>query len=194
MSPSIQQTLLENDLDFEEATPLTKAEKAKKYAADLQMQFAALPMAIFADVRAKRLKHRDVCLYAHLLVKQGVHRSTFWGIESLAILTGTNATSIKDSLSRLVQCGHIKRKRGKATTHTVCLTKLPPGVGAEGILVKGRKVSETSQEEAESEPAPPAVIRTLHPIPGYYKVQVTSDTPSQARNYEQDDDEPFEPF
>lgn len=189
-----QQTPPEPDLNLEEDVPLTKAEKVKKFTADLRMQFVALPMAIYADVRSKKLTHRDVDLYSHLLVKQGVHRTAFWGIESLAILTGTNATTVKNSLSRLVKAGHIKRKRGNTTTHTVCLTKLSPGMGADGILVKGRKVDEMPPDEIESEPASPAVIRTMHPIPGHYKVQVKPAAPSQARDFEQDDDEPLEPF
>ena len=194
MRPSIQQTPLEDDFDPEEAAPLNKAEKAKKYASDLRTQFAALPMAIFADVRSKRLKHRDVCLYAHLLVKQGAHRTTFWGIDSLAILTGTNATSVKDSLSRLVQCGHIKRKRGNATTHTVCLTKLPPGEGVEGMLVKGRKVSEMPPEEIESELSPVPVRRMLSQISYNAPAQPSEFTVKESRNRVQEYEESYEPF
>ena len=135
--------------DFGDDTHLIedKAATAKRFAAELETQFAVLPMAIFADVRAKRLNHRDVCLYVHLLVKQGTNRTLFWGVNQLALLTGTNGTSVKDSLRRLVAYGHIKRRKGTSTTHTICMTRLLPGrEGTEGIRVKGRTLSELRRE------------------------------------------------
>jgi hypothetical protein len=147
-SPTVQ-TSTDAHFDLVERDTLQdKAERANKYASDLATQFAALPMAIFADVRSKKLKHRDVCLYAHLLVKMGTHRTAFSGISSLALLTGTYESSVKGSLSRLVECGHIERKRGKNTTHTACLTRLTAGEGASStIQVKGTKIGEPPSKE-----------------------------------------------
>lgn len=139
-------SIIEQD---EHKTPESKESKRQRFHNDLTRQFASLPMAIFADVRNKRLTHRDVCLYMHVLVKQGTKKSSFWGIDSLALLTGTNPTSVKDSLRRLVACGHIKRCRGKNTSHTVCLTHLLPGLGFEGIRVKGKKIGEGEPEISE---------------------------------------------
>ena len=132
--------------------------KKQRYFSSLRSQFASLPMGIFADVRNKKLKHRDVCLYAHLLVKQGLNKSSFWGVDSLALLTGTNKTSIKESLRRLLACGHIKRARGKNTSHSVCLTKLTSGLGFEGIRIKGKNAGEIEQEE-DSQPVEPSICQ-----------------------------------
>ena len=154
MKTSTSSPTTDAEFDFDDDNDLTEdtATKAQRFAADLEAQFATIPMAIFADVRAKRINHRDVCLYLHLLAKLGKNRTLFWGIDRLALLTGTNATNIKDSLRRLVACGHIKRRKGISTTHTICMTRLLPGYqGTEGIRVKGRTLGEL-RREAQSEP------------------------------------------
>lgn len=135
-------------IEQESEAPKVSEAKARKHFRNLAVQFARLPMIIFADVRNGKLKHRDVCLYAHLLVKQGTNKSTFWGIAPLAQLTGTSCTNVKESLRRLVACGHIQRQRSKLTTHTICLTTLTPGLGFQGIQVKGKDVGEIEAEES----------------------------------------------
>ena len=192
MSPTTTEMQIEDDLDLNAGSQINEAERAEKYAADLETQYAVLPMAIFADVRSKRIKHRDVCLYVHLLVKQGGHRSTFWGVDSLAILTGTNDTSIKDSLRRLVQSGHIERKRSIGTSHTYCLTRVPRGKGAGGILVKGRKIGEAPTKEDEAKPIQSPVPAMRQSVPIYAPARPSWNAPSIPRDPRTSRSEPYD--
>lgn len=127
------------------------AARAQQYTTTLANQFAALPMAVLNDLRAGKLTYRDVCLYCYLLVKQGKNESLHWTIESLTILTGIAETGVKESMQNLRKAGHIQRKKVGLRTHTVCLTRVQPGKGKGGILIKGQ----SSAEFLKNEPTPP---------------------------------------
>lgn len=108
-------------------------------------------MAILNDVRAGKLTYRDVCVYCYLLVKQGKNDALYWTTESLTILSGIAETGVKESILNLRRAGHIRRKKVGIYAHTVCLTRVLPGKGKGGILIKGQ----SSAEFLLNEPAPP---------------------------------------
>ena len=136
----------EFDPEFEEQCSNARESEGSRiegYARDLERQYAVLPMAIFADLRGKKLTYRDVCFFCYLLVKQGKNARLYWSVESLSLLTGIPQTGVKQSLGRLLASGHITRRKARGATHTVCLTRIDKG---KGIYVKGKRLADIGRE------------------------------------------------
>lgn len=125
-------------------------ERVKEYAELLAKQFAALPMGIFADLKAGNVTYRDVCVYCYLIVIQRDKANSYWTVDGMVLLTGIPRSCVKESLSRLAKAGHIQRERYGLRAFTACLTIVEHGKGKNGIRIKGKNPTQflASQEDA----------------------------------------------
>jgi len=116
----------------------TARNTSDEYDQDLAEQYVRLPMGFILERKRGNLTGRDIFLYCFLLAKQGENKSLYWSLASLKRLTGLPETGLKQSLRALLKSGHIKRKRGKSTSHTICLTKVESEAKETRIFIKGQ--------------------------------------------------------
>ena len=122
----------------------------QKHDDALRRQFVGLPTCIMLDLRAGALSYRDVILYCYLLAKQGKNEALWWGVKKLSGMTGIPQTGVKESLRKLVRSGHIRRKRTRLSSRTLCLTRVIPAAEGGGLLIKGERVHiEKTPDRAE---------------------------------------------
>lgn len=126
------------------------SEAESKERQDLLNQFASVPMGLFLDRQDGHLGNRDVCVYCYLLAKaqkDGNHE-LWWGEKHLSDMTGIDQRGLRQSIGKLLKCGHIKRQRRMGnTSKTFCQTYVERVHDGTWVVVKGRKVKFYPKDE-----------------------------------------------
>lgn len=134
---------MSNEIDYQNGNLSQEASDAQRrevYLNELKTRFVSLPTDMLLDRQRGKLTPQDIYFYCYLLAKQGHHDCLWWGYESLELITGLTESVMKESVKRLLACGHIKRKRRRdGTTITFCLTFAKK---EKGIYVRGFKVAD----------------------------------------------------
>ena len=124
------------NLDDDDSPEPISEEKKLKDRQDLYGQYTLLPMALMLDLQDDKLTKRDVIVYCYLLAKKDDKQEYWAGLKRISSLTGIPETGLKESIAKLIACGHLKVYRRMGTTSMKrCLMY----VAGDYIFIKGKQ-------------------------------------------------------
>tara|TARA_Y100000004_G_C8950602_1_gene428299 strand:- start:1536 stop:1865 length:330 start_codon:yes stop_codon:yes gene_type:complete len=89
----------------------------------MKQKFISIPRELLEDLISGKLISIDICVYMYLCSKcSHGHRVFITRNEMLKSLTNMSLSRLSSSLSRLVEAGHLERKKLNGVTSTRLLT------------------------------------------------------------------------
>ena len=102
----------------------------------MKQKFISIPKELLEDLIEDKLIAIDICVYMYLCSKcSHGHRVFITRKEMLKSLGSMSLSRLSSSLSRLVESGHLERKKLNGTTSTRLLTFVKD---RNNIFIKGR--------------------------------------------------------